>query len=110
MRSHRSLLSAFVLVALLAFPVVSQAQDATPAAGEEGVTGSLTVVASGLAGARGFTWGPDGTLYMALAGWGGDTTLPLIEGFTVSIGLSSSVVTIADGCVTPVVQGLVSTR
>jgi hypothetical protein len=36
--------------------------------------------------------------------------IPVAEGFTVAIGLTSSVVTVADGCTTPVVQGLVSTR
>jgi hypothetical protein len=47
-------------------------------------------------------------LHLALAGHGGDTTIPAAEGFTAHIGLSSSVVTVTDGCTTPVVQGLPS--
>ena len=45
---------------------------------------------------------------MALAGSGGDTRIEVAEGFTLEIGLSSSVATVADGCATPVVSGLVS--
>ena len=54
-------------------------------------------------------WGPDGALYLALAGTGGDTHIADFPGFTVDIGLSSSIATVADGCPTPVVKGLVST-
>jgi hypothetical protein len=104
MHPSRFLISMCSLIALLAVPVAAIAQDATPPA----ATSSLAVVASGLTNPRGFTWGPDGTMYMALAGWGGDTRIPAVEGFTANIGLSSSVVTIVDGCTTPVVQGLVS--
>src|SRR4030095_16565528 len=68
----------------------------------------LTMVATDLTNPRGFVWGPDGTLYLALAGHGGDTRIAA-PGFTRQIGLSSSVVSVANGCTTPVVQGLVST-
>lgn len=104
MRSSRILLSAFVLIVLIAFPLAARAQDATPAE-----NASLTVVASGLTNPRGFAWGPDGTLHLAIAGHGGDNLLPVAPGFTIHNGLTSSVVTVADGCTTPVVQGLVST-
>jgi hypothetical protein len=70
----------------------------------------VEVVAAGLTNPRGFAWGPDGTLYMALAGSGGATRFEVAEGFTLEIGLSSSVVTVADGCATPVAPGLVSTH
>jgi hypothetical protein len=107
MRSFRSLLSALVLVALVVFPLAARAQDsATPAAGP--LSTGLTVIANGLDNPRGFTWGPDGRLYLAIAGRGGDDLLPA-PGFTIHNGLTSSVVTVTDGCTTPVVQGLVST-
>src|SRR5215217_4003967 len=104
MRSFRILLSALVLAALVAFPLLARAQDATP-----GATASLTVVASGFDNPRGFTWGPDGTLYLAQAGRGGDNHIPVAPGYTIDNGLTSSVVTVANGCATTVVQGLVST-
>jgi sugar lactone lactonase YvrE len=99
-----------VVCTLLAVPVLlvsppASARQATPAA-----TGSLAVVASGLTNPRGFGWSADGTLYLTLAGWGGDTRIPAAPGFTANLGLSSSVVTVADGCVTPVVVGLVSAK
>ncbi|MCC6792862.1 MAG: ScyD/ScyE family protein [Thermomicrobiales bacterium] len=96
------LLFAFALLFASA-PWVS-AQEASPVADK-----SVEVIASGLTNPRGFDWAPDGTLHLALAGHGGDTRIPVIDGFTVQIGLSSSVVTVADGCATPVVAGLVST-
>ena len=62
----------------------------------------------GLTSPRGFGWGSDGSLYLALAGSGGETRFEVAEGATFEIGLSSSVATVADGCATPVVSGLVS--
>jgi plastocyanin len=82
-------------------PVI--AQDDTGATPSDIVT-----IASGLSNPRGFSWGPDGTLYLALAGTGGDAHFAPIEGFTADIGLTSSIATIADGCATPIAQGLVS--
>jgi hypothetical protein len=105
MHPRRFLVPLCAIVALLAVPVAAIAQDATPPA----ATGSLSVVAGGLTNPRGFTWSDDGTLYLALAGHGGETRIPVIEGYTTVAGLTSSVVTVADGCTTPVVQGLVST-
>ena len=48
-------------------------------------------------------------LYLALAGSGGEARFPVVEGYTEVTGLTSSIVTVADGCATPLVQGLVST-
>jgi sugar lactone lactonase YvrE len=84
-------------------PAVSHA-PATAAGPPAGVE----VVAAGLTSPRGFAWSPDGSLYMALAGSGGETRIEVAEGFTLELGLSSSVATVADGCATPVVSGLVS--
>jgi hypothetical protein len=43
-----------------------------PAQAEEGATAELEVIAAGLANPRGLTFGPDGSLYIAEAGTGGD--------------------------------------
>jgi hypothetical protein len=105
----RRLLSLILLLAfaLCAVPAARAQESATPAAGP--LSSGLTVLANGLDNPRGFTWGPDGTLYLALAGRGGDDLLPAAPGFTIHNGLTSSVVTVTNGCTTPVVQGLVST-
>ena len=105
----RSLLrTLLVLGVLLSGSSLISAQDATPASSPATSSG-LTVVLDGVTNPRGFTWGPDGTLYLAMAGSGGDARFPIVEGYTVVTGLTSSVVTVADGCATPRVQGLVST-
>jgi hypothetical protein len=94
-----------VLVAtVLANSRAALGQDESPSA----TTRSITTIAAGLTNPRGFDWAPDGTLYLALAGTGGDMHIPAAEGFTFDIGLTSSVATIADGCPTTVVPGLVS--
>jgi hypothetical protein len=79
---------------------------ATPTAGDD----EIAIVARNLDHPRGFTWGPDGALYVALAG----------DGLTVKAGdqlqppdrpdAPPSVVRIVDGEVTPVVSGLPSTQ
>ncbi len=99
-----------IIFALLASPS-ARAQEGTPAAPSTPAAGApITVVASGLTNPRGFAWGPDGTLAMALAGSGGETRLPVSGGFTLRIGLTSSVVTVADGCTSPLQVGLISTH
>jgi hypothetical protein len=105
----RRLLSLILLLtfALPGVPMAHAQDSATPAAGP--LSTGLTVIANGLDSPRGFTWGSDGTLYLALAGRGGDAHFPVVPGYTIDNGLTSSVVTVADGCTTPVVQGLVST-
>jgi hypothetical protein len=100
----RVLLSFVVIATSSALPLSIAAQDATPVADP----GPFEVLASGLSNPRGFSWGGDGTLYLTLAGTGGGTRIEVMDGFTGQIGLTSSVVTVADGCATPVVQGLPS--
>ena len=104
----RLISSLFLVLVLLgtALPTAWAQDNATPTGP---LSSGLTVLANGLDSPRGFTWGPDGTLYLAIAGRGGDDLLPAAPGFTVHNGLTSSVVTVAAGCTTPVVQGLVST-
>ena len=76
---------------------------------EEGSDESgITTIASGLTNPRGFSWAPDGALYLAQAGTGGDNHIADVEGFTVDIGLTASIATVTDGCATPVAKGLVS--
>ena len=83
----------------------------TAALAQEEADGSgITTVAAGLTGPRGFDWGPDGTLYLAQAGWGGDNQVRIVDGFSVDNGLTSSVATVADGCATPMAIGLPSTH
>lgn len=79
---------------------------ATPPTSASGAT--MTIIVNSLTSPRGFAWADDGTLYLALAGNGGDARFPVVEGYTAENGLTSSIVSIANGCVTPVVQGLVS--
>lgn len=87
----------------------------------------VTVVASGLVNPRGFTWGPDGALYVALAGNGGVTTNLTLEpsagvapapdatpdlvadsADVLAADASGAVVRIVDGCPHTVVGGLPS--
>jgi len=109
------------VLALLAFmcALTSQlavAQDATPGSDTASVgtpvtlpTG-VTVVASGLTNPRGFTWGADGTLYLTLAGTGGDQVGTYDDGTPTGLmgGLTSSVATIEDGCAVPLAENLPS--
>ena len=81
-------------------PVFAQAEDSEGSA--------ITTIASGLTNPRGFAWSPDGTLYLAQAGRGGDNHVAAMEGYTVDNGLTSSVAVVADGCASPVAVGLPS--
>jgi sugar lactone lactonase YvrE len=83
-----------LLLPLTLQPLTSSAQDATPAPDE-----TVTAVATGLSAPRGFTWGPDGSLYVAQSGPGNDAD---------AIGPRSSVVEIVDGCPVAVAGGLPS--
>lgn len=131
MHCRRYLLPTLVgaLLLLLAAPSVAAAQMATPTA-----PAGLAVVAHGLTNPRGFTWGADGTLYVALAGTGAVTVpatpaqvatiagsnaspaasaagKPTVTGVgQTSVGtLTASVVKIVGGCAVPVATGLAST-
>src|SRR4029079_9686532 len=71
----------------------------------------ITTVASGLVNPRGFTWGDDGTLFVAEGGTGGETpgepeTAPPVG--PVSGGPSARVSWIADGCPVTLADGLPS--
>ena len=81
-------------------PAFAQAEDSEGSA--------ITTIASGLTNPRGFAWSPDGTLYLAQAGRGGDNHVAVMDGFTVHNGLTSSIATVADGCATATVNGLPS--
>jgi len=120
---HRSIISRIGIVALLlagtlavaAGSTVAQDASPVPEAVSSPVGGmatpasdSITFVASGLSNPRGFTWSADGTLYLAQAGTAGEDVLVEAEGFTAVGGPSSSVVTIANGCATPVAEGIQS--
>jgi hypothetical protein len=82
------------------------AQEATPE-GEAALAGP-EIVASGLTNPRGFAWGEDGTLYVALAGLPAED-VPAIE---VVLGIfggpSAAIARIQDGCPVTVADGLPS--
>jgi hypothetical protein len=90
-----------MVLALLApvIPLTSRAQEATPAAG-------VQTVADGIANPRGFTWGADGTMFLAVSGTGGDNPGPGASPF--SGGNSASVAIAQDGAVTTLAAGLPS--
>lgn len=102
-----------LLVCVIAVGLVQAApvpaQDATPVAAE--LPAGVEVVASGLTNPRGFTWGADGTLFLALGGSGGELEGKLDDGTPDGLfgGPTASVVSVADGCLTPVAEKLPST-
>jgi hypothetical protein len=103
---------AVVLAAFLSLAPLAAFAQATPSA-RSGMTGPLppgvTVVASGLTNPQGFTWSPDGSMYLALAGVGGET-----EGIWINApsgnfgGYTASVARIEAGCAVPIAEGLPS--
>ena len=100
----------------------NQPESASPQTGQSAATPSaeafalgadeeiVSVVARNLANPRGFTWGPDGTLYVALAGDG--LTAPAGDALQATNRPEAppSVVRIEDGEAIPVVVGLPSTQ
>jgi hypothetical protein len=95
---------AFALLLALALlvpviPLTSHAQEATPTTG-------MQIVADGIANPRGFTWGADGTMFLAVSGTGGDNPGP--EGSPFSGGDTASVGVVRDGAVTTLAAGLPS--
>lgn len=93
-------------------PYLRQAGSGTPVPGPVTETGEITVVATDLAHPRGFTWGPDGLLYVALAGDGASpppepgagSALPRPDAPPSVIRIEE------DGAITPVAHGLPSTQ
>lgn len=83
------------------------AQDASPVASP--ATAGVEVLAGGLTNPRGFTWGEDGTLYLALAGTGGsDQVVVEATPYPYFVGNTASIVTVADGCPEPFAESLPS--
>lgn len=104
----------FALIELGTFaPGVSYAAPAAPAATP--TSGQMTLDAHGLTNPRGFTWGPDGTLYVSLAGTGGPNPgtvkAPVVQAVgTLMGGKTASVVKIVNGCPATVAGNLASVR
>lgn len=96
---------AIVVIIALATVAAPFTLAQTPTAGTE----PASVVLAGLTNPRGFTWGADGTLYLALAGNGGDR-----EGVWAGVpsgifgGPTSSIVWLENGCPVTVAGGLPS--
>ena len=78
-------------------PLTSHAQEATPTAAE------TQIVVEGIANPRGFSWGADGTMYLAVTGSGGDTPGP--EDSPFSGGDTASVAVVRDGALTTLTAG-----
>ncbi len=115
---HLLKLSVLAILALICASISpgAFAQEASPPSGTVpagtpvAMPAGVTVVASGLTNPRGFTWGADGTLYLALAGNGGDQVGTLDDGTPDGFmgGLTASVATVADGCAVPLAENLPS--
>jgi hypothetical protein len=116
LRSKWMGLSAVVLSATVML-TPALAQDATPEATGEGTEGAPAMqlppipedaLATGLNGPRGLSFGPDGTLYIATAGVGGETQVDTPEG-PGSMGMTSEIIAISpDGKQSTVISGLPS--
>ena len=102
-----SLMVVFTLL-LSAVPVSTRAQESTPMAGA--LPDGVEVVASGLTNPRGFTWGADGELFLALAGTGGPNQVIGEDGteFPYFTGMTSSIVRVEGSCTVPVAEGIAS--
>jgi sugar lactone lactonase YvrE len=78
-------------------------------AGTSEAQGARTVVVGGLDNPRGLAFGPDGKLYVAEAGSGGDAQSAWVPPFqTARIGTSGRILKIDGGQATPVASGLQS--
>jgi sugar lactone lactonase YvrE len=80
---------------------------ALPAAAQSPSAGGWTVVVEGLDAPRGITFGPDGTLYVAETGEGGETTVETPRG-PAQVGATAAISSVTDGVATRVVEGLPS--
>ena len=106
------MLRSFAVIALASVLPVTALAQSTPSASTEATSplpAGVTVVANGLNNPQGFTWSPDGSLYLALAGVGGET-----EGIWINApsgnfgGYTASVARIDAGCAVPIAEGLPS--
>ncbi|HWV35355.1 MAG TPA: ScyD/ScyE family protein [Thermomicrobiales bacterium] len=109
---HRSSRPGFraLLILMLAATMVpaSIGAQGTSSSSNQGIT----LAASGLENPRGFDWGSDDTLYVALAGTGGERKGVLPDGADSQYtgGLSAGVVWIDEGCGATYQDNLPSTR
>jgi sugar lactone lactonase YvrE len=97
MLSRRALSPAGAIVLLAALAVPVSAQDA-----------QIEIVAEGLVAPRGVTIAPDGSIYVAEAGSGGETCMPGPRGGDMCMGPSGGVTRVADGTSSRVIEGLPS--
>lgn len=115
MSRHRlsSFLTAVFVVLLGLAPSFALAQSSTPMAAASPT--AAVPIATGLTNPRAFTWGADGTLYVALAGTGGNA--PATENSPSAKilgpfmgGTTGAVAKIVNGCPVAVATGLPSTH
>lgn len=106
---HWALIVVIALFGLLYRPGSSQYSSTTETPESTGSTDAVTVIANNLTNPRGFTWGADGTMFLALAGTGGDTQVEIeATPFPFFVGTTASIVTVADGCPAPFSEGIAS--
>ncbi len=106
------MLRLFAYFALVMLSPVGVSSQATPESGSEvpeTLPDGVTVIANGLTNPQGFTWGPDGSLYLALAGSGGEAEGIWLNAPSGSFGgYTASVARIEAGCSVPIAAGLPS--
>ncbi|MBA3337729.1 MAG: ScyD/ScyE family protein [Chloroflexia bacterium] len=94
--SHGLILGIVFLLGLSGATGIRSASQAAPATPVDSGSATIAIVATGLVNPRGFTFGPDGELIVALGGAGGDSAGIVVVG--------------DDACPIPLVEGLRSTR
>jgi plastocyanin len=103
---HWALVVVTALFGLL-YEVGSSQYSSTTAEPEEGE--GVTVIANNLTNPRGFTWGADGTMFLATGGSGGETQVEIeATPFPFFVGTTASIVTVAEGCTSPLSEGIAS--
>jgi sugar lactone lactonase YvrE len=89
------------LAVSLAAPTLAQDGSGAPPSG-------LTTLVEGLDAPRGMAWGPDGTLYVAETGEGGEQCMAMPDGTEACAGTTAGISSIVDGVATRVVENLFS--
>jgi hypothetical protein len=106
------MLRSFAVIALASVLPATALAQSTPSASTEATSplpAGVTVVANGLNNPQGFTWSPDDSLYLALAGVGGETEGTWINAPSGNFGgYTASVARIDAGCAVPIAEGLPS--
>jgi plastocyanin len=105
----RSPIVLLVVVLVAITPAAIAAQYPTAESEDTTGTSGVTVLASGLTNPRGFTWGTDGTMFLATGGEGGDTQVEIeATPLPFFVGPTASIVSVTEGCPVPLAEGIPS--